>query len=307
VPLYQLLIGIVIFIIWVTGLIFVYTSGDITKNSSGYPWSSVSNEGFGLYLFIFNCFAILWLMAFILMMQVFIIAAAACVWYFQQGDYQEATNKSKRNPLCTAYCWAFTYHMGSIAFGSFILAVIWAIQIILEYIYQQYKKHNPGENKFIECVFKIVKCIVACFERCVKFINQMAFIQIALTGKNFCRAAWAGFMTALAHASEFSILYIMGNFFAFIGIVIIAGGGVGICWIWLMNSDDYKPDSKWNPFMVVCVFSYLVGRIFTMVYLIACDAILQCFFTDVELGKGSGKPPRCTPSELKSFVESARK
>ena len=79
VPLYQLLIGIVVFTIWSTGLVFVYTSGDITKNSSGYPWSDVSNEGFGLICFIFNCFAILWLMAFILMMQVFIIAAAACV------------------------------------------------------------------------------------------------------------------------------------------------------------------------------------------------------------------------------------
>jgi len=197
--------------------------------------------------------------------------------------------------------------MGSIAFGSFILAVIWAIQIALEYVYQQYKAHTKGENKFIECVFKIVKCIVACFERCVKFINQMAFIQIALTGKNFCRAAWAGFMTALSHAAEFSILYVMGNFFAFVGIVIISGGSVVLCWLWLENSDSYKPESKWNPFIVVVLFAYLCGRIFTMVYLIACDAILQCFFTDVELGKGSGKPPRCTPSELKSFVEKARK
>ena len=171
--------GIVIFLAWVICIVYVYTSGDMSKNSSGYPWSEVKSEGMGLYLFIFNCFAILWLLAFVIMMQVFVIAAAACVWYFQQGDYQEATGKSKRNPLCTGYCWAFTLHMGSIAFGSFILAVIWAIQIILEYIHQQYKKHNPGENKFIECVFKIVKCLVNCFERCVKFINQMAFIQIA--------------------------------------------------------------------------------------------------------------------------------
>ena len=75
----------------------------------------------------------------------------------------------------------------------------------------------------------------------------MAFIQIALTGKNFCMAAWAGFMTALSHAAEFSILYIMGNFFAFVGIAIISGGPVVICWLWL-NSDNsgYNPESKWN-------------------------------------------------------------
>ena len=108
VPLFQVLIGLVIFIIWLLGQVFIYTSGTLQKNTSGYPWSESKQDETGTYIFRFNCFSILWMIAYIVMMQVFVIAAAACVWYFQQGDAQSSTNKSKRNPLCTAYCWAFT-------------------------------------------------------------------------------------------------------------------------------------------------------------------------------------------------------
>ena len=242
VPIFQVVIGIVIFIIWCVILVFVYTIGTIKRNSSGYPWSVVEQNTFGTTLFYFNCFAILWLVAYITMMQIFLIAAAGCVWYFQHGT---AKGMKKSNPLWKALCWSVTNHSGSIAFGSFLLAVIWAIQIIIEYMYQKYKE-TKTENKFIEFCFKILRCIVACFERCIRFISKMAFIQMALTGKNFCTSAFKAFMLILLHASKFMILEIMGTFFAFMGIVIIAAGPVAICWLWFDNSDDYKPETSWD-------------------------------------------------------------
>ena len=61
--------------------------------------------------------AVLWYISFILASNVFVIAALAATWYFdpdRNGIY-----------ITTAVCWAWGYHLGSIAFGSLIVALIW--------------------------------------------------------------------------------------------------------------------------------------------------------------------------------------
>ena len=58
----------------------------------------------------------LWLISFNLASNVFVIAAMSATWYFSTGS---GIN------ILTGFCWAYTYHIGSLAFGSFIVALIW--------------------------------------------------------------------------------------------------------------------------------------------------------------------------------------
>lgn len=75
-----------------------------------------------------------------------------------------------------------------------------------------------------------------------------------------------------------------------------------------MRSTSYfdKVSSIWFPTVLVTVVGYFIGKIFASVYLTACYGILQSFYVDVELNKGSDKPPKNTPTELKEFVERAK-
>jgi hypothetical protein len=58
----------------------------------------------------------------------FIIAAACAVWYFS------FTSDTKgKGSLCTGIKWILRYHLGSIAFGSCIIAIVQLIRIIFEY------------------------------------------------------------------------------------------------------------------------------------------------------------------------------
>jgi hypothetical protein len=50
-----------------------------------------------------------------------------------------------------------------------------------------------------------------------------------------------------------------------------------------------------------------VGKFFTGIMMVVSYAILQCFYVDVELQKEKNGPPRHTPSELREFVERAKK
>jgi len=204
VPVINTLIALALLVLWFVGVIYLYSVGTITQNTS-YPWSNVAWESFTEGCFYFNLFFGLWVLAFMVSFNVFVIASATVIWFFDQGKGQEAGSKSKKNPCCTGYCWAIGWHMGSIAFGSFILAVIWAIQIIMAYIDRK-MKNAQAANTCIRYMFKCIHCCLACFERFIQFLNKQAYIQVALTNSSFCTSAWKAFVIILSHMIDFTML-----------------------------------------------------------------------------------------------------
>ena len=113
------------------------------------------------------------------------------------------------------------FHLGTAAFGSFIIALIQLVRLILAYIEHLVKKYevrtiklnvkvrNQKEWKILQkkgfgtagkvalvilkAVLACLQCILACFERFMKFINVNAYIETAIYGYNFCRAAMKAF------------------------------------------------------------------------------------------------------------------
>jgi len=100
---------------------------------------------------------------------------------------------------------AFRYHFGSLAFGSLILAIVHFLQIVLEIAKKQTEANAPS-NKCLEYAINCLRCFMQCIERIVQFINKMAYIQIALRGKNFCNAAKDGFEIAWSNPLRFAIV-----------------------------------------------------------------------------------------------------
>lgn len=84
-----------------------------------------------------------WWISFILSMGIFTISAMAASWYFDQSN--NGVN------FLVAYCWGYTYHIGTLAFGSLIIAILWVIQIVLEYVYQKLKNTNSSVQFIIKC------------------------------------------------------------------------------------------------------------------------------------------------------------
>jgi hypothetical protein len=307
VPVINVILALLWIAIWVLSVVYLYSVGTVTKNENGYPWSSVAWETYTEVTWYTNLFWGLWVVAFFVSMNVFVIAAAAVIWYFQQGEAQEGGPKSTKNPCCTGYCWAIGWHLGSIAFGSFILAVVWAIQIVMLYIEKKMRDSGAAKNKCVEILFKYVHYCLACFERLIKFLNKQAFIQVALTGENFCSSAWRGFLVVMNHLVDFSLLALIGNGFMFLAVLLVCIGSTFAAWCAMTYTDLFEEASSlWFPVVFVAIIGWMIGKLFASVYMVACYAILQCFYVDVEIQKGANRPPRFTPTELKNFVERAK-
>lgn len=71
------------------------------------------------YVFLYSLFGYLWLNAFIIGVTQFMISASAAIWYF---SCTSDTNGS--GSLCRGFYWVFRFHLGSIAVGSFLIALV---------------------------------------------------------------------------------------------------------------------------------------------------------------------------------------
>lgn len=70
------------------------------------------------------------------------------------------------------------FHLGSIALGSFIIAVIQFIRLLLEYVDKKTRQLQQ-QNKIAQALMWLVRCLLWCLEKIVAFINRNAYILVA--------------------------------------------------------------------------------------------------------------------------------
>lgn len=97
----------------------------------------------------------------------------------------------------------FRYHLGTLAFGSLIIAICRIIRVMLEYIDRKLKKYDNEVTKAILCC---CKCFFWCLESFLKFINRNAYIMCAIHGKNFCGSAKDAFSLLMRNVVRVFVL-----------------------------------------------------------------------------------------------------
>lgn len=297
------IIAILFFATWalfIAGFVFIVSVGDIKQNSQGYCWASVewnTNVRYALCYFIFGA---LWKTCFIDALGEFIIAGACSIWYWSIGSEAGA-----HNPIRRALSWAFFKHLGSLAFGSLILAIVKFIRLVFEYINRQMKQAGGDDNQVMKYIINCTRCFLACLERFISFLNRNAYIQIAITGQNFCSSAKDAVKLLLCNPVRTAILNGLGGILLWVGELLIIASTTVICYACLTKvpaiSDGIS--SAVFPLIICLVISGAIGSLFMSVYGMACDTILLSFLMDEEYAKAKGTQPSHTPPNLQDFID----
>lgn len=128
IPIVMTVFQVLYILFWLYGYVIIFANGDL--NFDEYlPFGKLTlttNQKRTAYV---HWFALLWNIAFMFSASQFIITCTCCIWYFagQSDDIP--------NPIYKSVWWLFRYHLGSIAFGGLILAIVWLFRIIAEYIH----------------------------------------------------------------------------------------------------------------------------------------------------------------------------
>ena len=261
------------------------------------------------YLYLYHLFGLLWANSFIQGVGIMTIAGAVSQWYWSPFEYVTAdTNddgkidecdiKVKRTivkgmPVTSSLIRTIKYHMGSIAFGSLIIAIVQLMRIVMAYITKQ-AENLGGDSKIKKIVLAIVNCMLWCLEKCVKFISKNSYIYTAIKGTSFCWSAFQSFRLIFNNLARFGMTTLISEVIVLLCKITVILGSTVIGYIWLTYDVTYTSGENMVtrpiiPLACICLFAYMVATSFFNIVDLSIDSILLNYCLDLERKKKGKK------------------
>lgn len=253
------------------------------------------------YTWWFFVIALIWVSEFILACQQMVIAGATCFWYFER-------NKQEMHfPIFRAFRHLFLYHLGTLAFGSFLITMLKIPRLILAYIEQKLKKYKEVDTCY-SCAHCCVKCCFCCFwalEKFVKYVNHNAYTIVVYKGYSFCPSAKIAFETIMSNILKVTIINSVGDAILFFGKCAVTAlmAFIGL----LVMKHDENLHFYAVPIFVVCVFTFFIAHCFLSVFEMVVDTLLLCYCEDYgrDTGDGDVEPKHFASESLQLYLERA--
>ncbi|VDM38921.1 unnamed protein product [Toxocara canis] len=244
----------------------------------------------------FNLFGFFWMTCFVSALADMTLAGAFASYYW-------AFNKPKdvpSLPITRSFGRAIRYHLGTIAFGSLLLALVKFVRALLVYVE---RKLSAAQNSVAKFILLCLKCCFWCLETFLKFLTRNAYIMVsyqkfqftAIYGKNFCTAAKDSFMLIMENIVRYTVLDKVTDFLLFLGKATITlgmgktrasmsfSGVVAFYWFsgrWVIDGLPHIVLYYYFvPIIIVVIGAYFIADSFFDVYEMAVDTTFLCFLT----------------------------
>lgn len=288
VPIGYFFLGICVFAAWCTALVMVGSiteTGITVANAPGQLktviWSSET------YWMIYTLwFGIFWIITFIIACNEFVVIVATVTWYFSRKDIPDSDGIPGDSEVYMGYWWTVRYHFGSLAFGSCVLAIVWIIRSLFEYIAEK-MEDAAGENGCTKCIICCCRCCLDCFDRFIRHLTLNAYIYMALSNESFCSSAINAFLLTLKNSVKFAMVDGMAHIFMFIGKLCITAltTFLGFLLIKPMTPEGTNISSPFVPVLIIFMLSYVISSIFIGIFDASANTILQCYLMDMDMCK----------------------
>lgn len=268
---------------------FIYTAGtpadlkftrvyadDAVPTGAEITMVTFNDHEYIIWVWLYHLFGLYWGTEFLLACHEMAIAGAFCQFYWTRDKRKVSF------PVLRGIWWVFRYHLGTVAFGSCIIAIIQLIRTILAYIQN---KTKDSQSEIVKYLLMCLQCCLWCFEKVMKFINRNAYIYTAFKGSAFCSSCKKVFGLLMSNLVRVGVINCVGSFILFIGkfLVVIITGCLGY---FMMSNDDEL--YYWAiPVLIAAIFAFAVAHTFFSVYEIGIDTIFICFAEDETINDGS--------------------
>lgn len=241
-------------------------------------------------------FGYLWVYFFHMALFTSVVANCVVDWYFYRLDQEAGEYDGVGSPgyffgkETLGALWSIIkYDLGTLCFGSFLIALCTLPRLILEYIDQEMKQHgaeNPVTAKILMCA----KCCLWCFEKCIKFLTEYAYINNAVTGKNFCRSAHASFVLLAEYPVQTSLNHLVTSFLRLLSCVVVPGALAVASYFALQDTGD--AGSGWGvSALSIVVLAFVVTRVTVGVFEITLTTLFVAAIRDKKFHGCQYAPP----------------
>ena len=259
-----------------------------------------------IYLQIYIVLALFWVLNFIIALGEMTLAGSFASYYWAFRRPKDIPSF----PVMASFWRSIRYHLGSLAFGSLIIAIIQLIRVLITYVE---KKVNAKSNPVTRFIFCCCKCMFWCLEKFMRFINRNAYIEIAVYGYNFCKAAQNAFFLLMRNILRVAVLNSITSFILFLfkfTIALAMSIGAFYFFSWTPGTEFFGLASInyiWAPVLVIGLSSYVISALFFSVYDMGVDTLFLCFLEDLERHDGSTEKPYYMPKSLMKILNKKNK
>lgn len=303
VPILFFLVGITVFFGWLLAMMCVGSIGTLKVENYLTQDKSIEWETNTYYLVWFMTFGIVWMVTFLVACNEFIIIVSAVTWYFSDKTIEDDDGIPGDSDVRYGFWWAFRYHLGSLAFGSLLLTIVWFIRAIFEYIGTKVADAT-GDNGCVKCMVCCIKCCLDCFDRFLRFINRNAYIYMAISSEGFCMSALHSFILVLKNSLKFAFVDGIADVFMFLAKFLISILTTTFMYFMLRWCTEVR--SPFFPLFIIFIFTHMIASVFIAIFDVGANTILQCYLLDMEIAQTSGKlePDHIPPTMDKFFKKS---
>lgn len=247
--------------------------------SQYYEATTFSFEGWRVYAQLYNIFIFLWTYGLLNAVGYLVFSLCCVFWYWSNpGD----DKKPPLGSVCIALSMALRYHLGSLALGAFLVAVVQLMRIILIFISKQAKEKGAEEQPQLKFLMRCLMCLLACLERLIKFVNKNAYNVMAHDGECFFTSARIGVELFTSNVLIVGMASAIAELFFFFGKFQIAlfSGGVAFLLTYFVEEAGGGPSRGIILIFIVAVVAYLVASLFLSVLSTCVECLTVCFCYD---------------------------
>jgi hypothetical protein len=221
------------------------------------------------------------------------------VWYFSDARKNVGSGQILRSLLVVC-----RYHLGTAAFGSFIIAILRSLRIILEYVKLKQKGQTNCIVKYTLCVFS---CCLWCFDRWIKFINKHAYIQCALYGSGFCTSASNAYSLIVGNLGQVAAVTVVGDFVVIIVKISISLTCATAAYIYMVYYMGTELKGIVLPSVMVLVAAFFTATLFLSVVSSVSNTVMHAYIIDEQANNGNINQSHENNERLKFVIEEHRK
>lgn len=225
----------------------------------------------------FLLFSAFWTSNFLVAVGDLTVAMAVSRWYFHKDKRKVGSGVVFSSIFNTLY-----YHIGTLAFGSLLIAIVQIIRAILERIRRRLKR---ADSKIANSIICCCQCCFCMLEACIKFLNKNAYIQTAIFGTGFAQSAKQAFYLIIRNAGRLGALQYVSASILIVGKLFISAITTGLSYLALIDAEA-EIHHVAGPLLVIFFISYIVSDIFMDVFNMSIKTILHCFVADEEMFGG---------------------
>lgn len=172
-------------------------------------------------------------------------------------SFPSSDKKRLDKPFSKGLFYLFRYHFGSMLFGSFVMALIHFVRMMLEYMRQM-----KSQNGIMNCLAFIAICIIDCCKTFWEMLSTNAYYLVAMFGVSFCSAMSLGLeLTSLGLTTLF---YAVGNIMVNVGIIIVVATSTGVT-LWIYDF-DINPDDQYIVYLLLIGVGIIISSVILTVY-----------------------------------------